>query len=129
MTDVHIQFLYNAEGNLIPYLSKDNIKLAHFKKLLQTGDILDCYFSKIDEEDGSLGQLAKVHASIKELAGFTGHTIQEMKDEVKRQTGLIIINEEKIEQLKSFANCSKDELSRAIQTCINIGNEIGYYIN
>ena len=129
MTDTHIQFVFNAEGNLVPSSSKDSLKLAYFKKLLKSGDILDCYFSKIDEEDGSLGQLAKLHASIKELANFAGYTAAEMKDEVKRQAGLIVINEEKIEQLKSFSNCSKEELSRAIQTCINIGNEIGYYIS
>jgi len=46
------------------------------------------------------------------------------KDEVKKRAGLYTDT-----ALKSFADCSKDELSLAIQSCIEIGDDIGFSLH
>jgi hypothetical protein len=48
---------------------------------------------------------------------------------VKRRAGLTVKAKDSegkpLEMVKSFADCSKDQLSMAIQSCIEIGNEFG----
>jgi hypothetical protein len=53
-----------------------------------------------------------------------------MKKLVKKQAGLCFdVNDEgkQLEMCKSFGECSSDELSQAVQACIEIGAE--YNIN
>jgi hypothetical protein len=98
--------------------------MKDFLKKLQEGDKIEAYLAKSEGTDGTLAQLAKVHACIKELARFTGNRFQEIKNVIKYKAGLIDVH---TGDLRSFGDCSKGELSDAIQTCIDIGNEIGYY--
>ena len=71
-------------------------------------------------KDHSKAQLAKVHACIRELAKETGYSFNEMKDVVKKHAGLC----EDKDCYKSFADCSKDEITLAIQSCIEIGEDL-----
>ncbi len=62
-------------------------------------------------------QLAKIHVLIKEFAEYTGYTFDEAKKEVKRMTGFyeyVEENGEKIKYILSFADASKDDLSKVI---------------
>jgi hypothetical protein len=112
-------------GELKPLTSADAALYNQFKNDLADGEMIELYITKLsDEDDKTIGQLAKVHASIRDLARFTGHTFEEMKATVKEKAGLY---DPASKQYKSFAECSKTELSDAIQICIEIGNIVGFY--
>lgn len=115
------------EGQLIPANSVEAGKLKLFKMALLEGDEVEVHLTKIEPATKTLGQLAKIHASIKDLASFLGYTPEELKLVIKEKAGLYKING-KEKEFKSFAECTKDELSDAIQICIQVGNEVGYYM-
>jgi len=126
MHNTTINFV-KKDGQLIPASDGDAAKFKLYSKSVKEGDVIEAYMSLTAPNDKTLGQLAKVHALVRELANFTGHTFDEMKDEIKRRAGLYIVigtNESDI-LFKSFAECSKDEISRAIETCIEIGHDMG----
>lgn len=90
--------------------------------------IVECFY-EMQHDDGTLPQLAKIHAMIKELATYTGETFSNMKLLVKDKAGLCLAREVAGKEYfipKSFAECSKEELSLAIQAAIEIGEQIGY---
>lgn len=99
----------------------DSINHNTFVKNLKEGEKLDLFLD-ISDDNGSLVQLAKIHACIKALATESGYTVSEMKKIVKRESGLAFSNS-KGEFFKSFGDCSSEELSLAVQTCIEIGAE------
>lgn len=119
------------DGKLIPASDQDAGKLNLFIKSLPEGEKVEMYLSQATKSDKTIGQLAKVHATIRELAQFTGHEFEEMKDLVKQKAGLYYVDDpgKKTVKLKSFSDCSKDELASAIETCISIGHTIGYYVD
>ncbi len=126
MQNTTVKFILK-DGKLELLSEVDKVKYKIFNSSLQEDDIVEVYLTKIDNKsDATLGQIAKVHASIRELARFTGHTFEEMKDTVKEKAGLY---DPAISDYKSFGNCSKEELSEAIQICITIGNDIGCFIH
>lgn len=106
---------------LLPVNDVERHKNKRFLEEHKEGTIIECYYSvNIDSSSGSLSQLAKVHAMIKELANTTGYNSREMKDIIKDQAGLHFNG-----GLKSFGDCSKTELSDAIEACIQLGSSIG----
>jgi hypothetical protein len=119
------------DGKLIPVSDEDTGKLNLFIKSLPEGEKVEMYLSQATKSDKTIGQLAKVHALIRELANFTGHEFEEMKDLIKHKAGLYYIDdpEKKTTKLKSFSDCSKEELGSAIESCISIGHNIGYYVD
>jgi len=124
MQNITVKFGKHS-GELKPLTIEDAALYSEFRKLLGEGEIVELYISRIiNEDEKTSGQLAKVHASIRELARFTGHTFEEMKHTVKEKAGLI---DPISKEYKSFADCDKKELSDAIQMCIEIGNIVGYY--
>ena len=113
---------------LVPDETKEEAKYAKLLASLKEGTKVQAMF-EIIKDDHSLTQLAKTHALIRELAHCTGNTFDDVKLEVKRKAGLTIKSTDSagkpIEIVKSFADCSKEQLSMAIQSCIDIGNEFG----
>jgi hypothetical protein len=122
-------------ANLLPVsirATKENKSLS-LDKLSQTK--LDLFLQQIPEgskvtvtyeivhDNGSYAQLSKLHKCIRELAEYSGNTLDEMKMYVKEEAGLI-----EGDGHKSFADCSKEELSKCIETCIAIGDRIGFPI-
>lgn len=105
--------LIKENGKLIYHESKDKLAYAIFVAKLKEGQVVDMYIDLADG-DHSKAQLAKVHACIREMAKESGYTFDEMKCVIKDATGLAD---------KSFADCSKDELMLAIESCIQIGRE------
>ncbi len=123
-----VSIIYKKEGDqLIPANSAEAGKLKLFKMALKDGEQVEVYLTKVEPADKTLGQLAKIHASIKELAGFLGYTPEELKLVIKDKAGLYK-HTETGKEYKSFAECTKDELSNAIQICIQVGNDVGYYM-
>lgn len=65
------------------------------------------------------GQLSKAHAMIRELSRHSGTSFKDMKLLVKKESGLITG-----EIIKSFRDCSYEELETVIHTCLDIGEKV-----
>lgn len=117
-------------GQLIPASEREMGKLKQFNMALKEDSTIEVYMSLTSKNDKTLPQLARIHTMMRELAEFTGHTFDEIKDEVKRKAGLHVVTGTRSQdwKLKSFADCSKDELSKAIDTCIEIGHLLGHHL-
>ena len=87
------------------------------------GTIVEFFF-EIQQDDGTIPQLAKLHAMIRELALHVGEPFEDMKLLVKDKAGLCLAREVSGKEYflaKSFGECSREELSLAIQAAIDIG--------
>ena len=101
-------------GQLV-YSKEADTALGLFLEKLSEGQEVDVFMS-ISDGKGSAAQISKVHKCIRELAKESGYSFDDMKKLVKEQAGLVIDT-----NYKSFAECDKDELSLAIQACIELG--------
>jgi hypothetical protein len=123
-----IEYVVDEKGVLTPRNDKEEQKFNRMLKTLKPGNRVSMMMEVI-KDDHSLVQLAKVHALIRELAHCTGNDFEDVKLEVKRRAGLTVKSKDSegktLEMVKSFADCSKDQISMAIQSCIEIGNEFG----
>lgn len=89
------------------------------------------FFYEIQHDDGTLPQLAKLHVMIKQLAVHIGESVENMKLLVKDRAGLCISREVSGKEYflaKSFADCSREELSLAIQAALEIGEEVNLHL-
>jgi hypothetical protein len=87
------------------------------------GTIVEFFF-EVQQDDGTLPQLAKLHAMIRELALHVGEPFDNMKLLVKDKAGLCLAREVSGKEYflaKSFGECSREELSLAIQAALDIG--------
>lgn len=108
--------LRKVKGKLV---YEQGLLYQEFLDKIPEGDIVDA-FLQVSGKDGSLDQLAKVHACIRALAEHTGYTFEEMKMLVKEQSGLVLKD-----TIRSFADCSTLELNLAIKACQEIGLRVG----
>lgn len=113
--------LYNLE-------SRDSKAYDLFVQTLPEGAMVDMYMS-VEKDDGTLAQLAKVHAMCRTLANHTGNTFEEMKLYVKDKAGLILDTEDGQMSIKSFGGCSREELSMAIQAAQEIGQAVNCLVD
>jgi hypothetical protein len=87
------------------------------------GTIVEFFF-EVQHDDGTLPQLAKLHAMIRELSLHVGEPFSDMKLLIKDKAGLCLSREVSGKEYflaKSFGECSREELSLAIQAAIDIG--------
>ena len=123
-----IDYLVDKDGVMNPSSPKEEQKFYRMLHALKPGNRVSAMYEVI-KDDHSLVQLAKVHALIRELAHCTGNEFEDVKLEIKRKAGLTVKSKDSegkpIEMVKSFADCSKDQLSMAIQACIELGTEFG----
>jgi len=106
---------------------KNNSDLKTFQELtdkLREGTVIE-QMTIFDRDDGSLGQIAKVKAMIRELAKEIGDTFLNTEVAVKKECGLIDLKGD----VRSFGDCSKEELSDVIQHLIQRGEWIGINLN
>jgi len=95
---------------------------------INEGTIVE-FFYEVTHDDGTLPQLAKLHVMLKHLSTHIGETVENMKLLVKDRAGLCIAREVAGKEYflaKSFGECSKEELSLAIQAAIEIGQEVNF---
>jgi hypothetical protein len=95
---------------------------------INEGSIVE-FFYEVTHDDGTLPQLAKLHVMLKHLSTHIGETVENMKLLVKDRAGLCIAREVAGKEYflaKSFGECSKEELSLAIQAAIEIGQEVNF---
>ena len=108
------------DGKLYFPIKAMETKYRKFFEQLQDNSKLEIFIG-VSGVKGSNPQLARLHAMIREIAQEIGYTFEEAKIQVKRSSGLCFVKD-KQEYCKSFADCDKDELNLAIQSCIEIGD-------
>lgn len=119
-------------------LKKENGKLTHIKqsdkklydefiKAIPEGAVVE-FYSEVQSSDGSLAQLAKIHAMIRQLADHTGYSISEMKMLAKERAGMCYTSSNGVFVCKSFAESSKEELNSVILCLQIIGQEVNHPI-
>lgn len=127
----HFGKLKKENGHLVPVRKADALFFNQFKDTLSEGAVVEVFMEEV-HDDGTLAQLAKIHAMIKELASHTGYSVEDTKMLVKDQAGLCIarnVTGKEYFLCKSFGDCSKIELAAAITAAIEIGELTGHPIN
>ena len=114
--------LTKKNGNLVHINESTKISYQLFLDKLQEGQEVEVFMG-LTSDNGSLAQLAKVHACIRELAKECGYTFDEMKFLVKKHSGLCY-DGGGAEYCKSFKDCSKEELAMAIESAIELGRDL-----
>ena len=104
--------LYKKGNKLVHATLVDSNTYNHFVQVLPDGQNVEAYFDLVDNSK-SFSQLAMVHALIRKICIETGNDFSQIKTEIKKQAGLYLQNQSD-DVYKSFADCSRDELSRAI---------------
>ena len=127
----HLNGKYKKERGMLKPLSIANMKQYElFVSRLQEGAIVEFFYEE-QHDDGTLPQLAKLHVMLKQLSTHIGETVENMKLLVKDRAGLCIAREVSGKEYflaKSFGDCSRDELSLAIQAAIEIGEEVNFLL-
>jgi len=119
--------LIKENDELVYRNSADGELYKQFKELLDEGQSVEIFLDA-NKDDGTLAQLAKVHKCTRELAKFKGYSFEDMKLYVKKAAGLCIrkdIDGEMMLVVKSFGDCSKEDLGLAIQAIIEMGDHDG----
>ncbi len=109
-------------GKLIYPDASDKLSFRLFKGKLKEGQEVEV-FMDVTSKKASTAQITKVHTCIRVLATEAGYTFDEMKTIVKQKSGLEYTDGEGEKTLKSFAHCTKDEITMAIETCNEIGRD------
>lgn len=126
MHNTTIKVIITEHGEILRPLSPTDLsKLKLFAMGLKAGSEIEAYLQVYTDSDKTNGQLAKAHALIKELAESTGHTTNEIKEVIKERAGLY---DEASSDFKSFATCTKKEMSNVIEHCIALGSELGIHL-
>ncbi len=118
---------YKKQDGLLKPLTLAGVKQYElYVSHIPDGAIVD-FFYEVTHDDGTLPQLAKLHVMIKQLATHIGETPENMKLLIKDKAGLCIAREVSGREYflaKSFGECSREELSLAIQAAIQIGEDV-----
>ena len=120
----HGQFIKTKDKLVI---CGNDLGYKSFIKNLEDGQKIEV-FMEADVDNGTLPQLAKIHACIRELAKEIGYSFEDMKLEIKRRAGLCVKKElggELFMVCKSFADSSKEELGLTMEAIIEIGDTVG----
>ena len=127
----HLNGKYKKERGLLKPLTIAGIKQQEiFISNIPEGAIVE-FFYEIQHDDGTLPQLAKLHVMLKQLSMHIGESVENMKLLVKDRAGLCIAREVAGKEYflaKSFGDCSREELSLAIQAAIQIGEDVGFIL-
>jgi len=115
--------LVKKDGQLIHRIIADKTVYKNFIDQLPEGMKVDMFVSAYTD-DGTLAQLAKVHAGIRDIALHTGQDVEDIKVLIKKRMGLFFTNDTEY-YIKSFGDCSKDELGKAIDEVTKLGEELG----
>lgn len=101
-----------------------------FVSNIPDGQMVDCFY-ELQQDDGTIPQLAKLHVMMKHLANHLGYSVEDMKLLVKDKAGLCLARELSGKEYflaKSFGECSREELSLAITAAIQIGEEVNFLV-
>lgn len=111
------------KGDKVGFSNKKDMRLYQmFIDSLKEGDIVEIFVS-VKGKKANNAQISKVHACIRVLAAEIGYSFDEMKILVKDKSGLWTTDQDEV-IYKSFADCSTEEISSAIETCNELGREM-----
>ena len=108
-------------GTLVPKRDIDKYTLRNYVANVEEGATIQVTYEE-QSTDGTYAQISKLQACTRELANYLGYKHEEVKDMIKLKAGLY--NDEG--DLRSFADCSKEELSLAIQTALELGDQVDF---
>jgi hypothetical protein len=127
----HFNGKYKKErGILKPISIADMKQYEKFVSKLTDGAIVEFFYEE-QHDDGTLPQLAKLHVMLKQLSMHIGESVENLKLLVKDRAGLCIAREVAGKEYflaKSFGDCSREELSLAIQAAIEIGEQVNFLV-
>lgn len=110
-------------GSKLGYADKkDKLLYDLFLDKIQEGEEVEIFICKKGIK-ASVAQISKVHASIRTIANELGYSFNEMKDIIKERSGLCFqVEDEGRKKIlcKSFGDCSKEEITLAIEACNQI---------
>ena len=109
------------DGVLVPKTELGKYSLANYVKNIEEGAVIQVTYEELST-DGTYAQISKLQACTRELSKFLGYTHEEVKDIIKHKANLYSPEGE----LKSFADCSKEELSLAIQAALQLGEQVDF---
>lgn len=115
-----IQFK-KTKGKLQPSSKLMKEKLKLFVQSLPEDGSVDCIM-ELRTRNNTKAQLRKIHVCLKEIANEQGDSLQSVKKEIKKQSGMSYLDEDGVRQYESFADCSKEELSNVIENIIQTGH-------
>jgi len=101
---------------------KDALLYQMFIDSLKDGEMIEMLVT-VKGKKANNAQISKVHACIRMLASELGYSFDEMKIIIKDKSGLWTTDQDEV-LYKSFADCSSDEISSAIETCNELGREM-----
>jgi len=113
--------LVMRDGVLVPKTELGKYSLANYVKNIEEGATIQVTYEEQSTE-GTYAQISKLQACTRELANHLGYSHEEVKDMVKVRAGLY--NNEG--DIKSFAECTKEELSLAIQVALELGEQVDF---
>jgi hypothetical protein len=125
----HGQFICRVNGenrHLVPATDSVKIKYGMFLQTMEDNQRAEIFIES-NADTGTLPQIAKIHACIRELSKEMGYSFEDMKLEVKKMSGLCVektIQGERFLICKSFGDSSIDELALTIQTIIELGDSV-----
>jgi hypothetical protein len=115
--------LIRKKGKLIPKTKTELGLMIDFVDGLEENQVVECFFEAY-KDDGTNPQLAKIHVTIRKLASELGYTFMEMKNVIKKNSGLCYKLKDGSEYCKSFSECSKEELALVIEAINQAGDMI-----
>lgn len=118
--------LIKKDGKLIHSKESEKKLYNNFIENIPENAVIE-YYCEIQSNNGTLAQLAKIHAIIRNLSNHTGYTFDEMKLYVKEEAGMCYTSQNKL-ICKSFSDCSKEELNMVIQTLEEIGRKVNFQV-
>lgn len=108
-------------GTLVPKRDIDKYTLQNYVINVEEGATIQVTYEELST-DGTYAQISKLQACTRELSKFLGYTHEEVKDIVKHKANLYSSEGD----FKSFADCSKEELSLAIQAALELGEQVDF---
>ena len=108
-------------GALVPKRDVDKYALRNYVMNVEEGATIQVTYEE-QSTDGTYAQISKLQACTRELSKFLGYTHEEVKDIVKHKANLYSPEGD----FKSFADCSKEELSLAIQAALELGEQVDF---
>jgi len=115
--------LVKRNGKLVPVEAYAPL-MADYTQSIEEGQLVEAFLDAY-KTDCTNPQLAKIHASIRQLALEVGCTFKEMKQVIKINSGLMWFGKDNEKYEKSFADCSKEEMTLVIEAL----NEAGEAVN
>lgn len=119
--------LKKKDGKLIYQKAGQENIYKQFLENIKEGSVIDV-FMEVHTDDGTLEQLARLHAMIRNIAIHSGMSPKEIKILIKEACGFCFvykIKDKEYLECQSFADLGKPELGLAIEECFRMGEELG----